>query len=240
MTALSAAVSVSVVSAPTKLTQLISLRRHLPTIHNIKFRFKLRENFNFDNKLVEKHGLRSKCWGNYYTFKFGNKKKPAYSFFPCSKYVNVTGCANFCEVQKTVLNFNRQFKTNVKLNHLIIDNISASGGFRLCKKEKLNNSEKSKKQKQKQKQKQKNVLNLSNVKKEIEKIDIENEVKLSLYPLHFPGLVFRFNQKNIPTCVLFASGKFTIIGAKSSNQVCKAYIKLFQFINNINICTNLA
>ena len=191
-----------------------------PTIHNIKFHFKLDCGFNY-HKHVRLHNLKSKCWGNYYTFKLANKKKPAFSFFPKSKFVNVTGVANFDDITKTVSDFNILFDTCVDPNKVIIDNITACGSFEEAARDNASLCKKRCK------------INLSNVRKLIIKQDEYKDINLSLYPLHFPGLVIRFPNK-LPTCVLFSSGKFTIVGAKNADEIHKAYSKLCTVVMNIS------
>ena len=204
----------------------------LPTIHNIKFHFKLGRRLDYF-KCVKKHNLVSKCWGNYYTFRFANRKKPAFSFFPSSNIINCTGVTGFGEVFKTVTNFNKKFGTEVKFSQLCVDNITASGEFKQKKNKPASTAASAvavaaSAAAEAKKKLGRNILNLSAVRNIIEQSEKEN-IKPSLYPLHFPGLVLRFINKT-PTCILFSSGKFTIVGAKTVRQVYRTHFKICKIL----------
>lgn len=174
-----------------------------PAVCNIKFRFKVSENCgNLKNERLFKN-----CnWSNYYTIRFPSSKL-AYIIFPSSGAVNITGVDNFELVEEALRNFNRQFNTQVKLSDVSIDNSTAAGQLPLS---------------------EGNVILLQSVKRVLENPsnwDVNERVFVSLTPSCFPAAVIRrkFKEQKLPTLLLFGNGKYSIVGAKSKQELTNTY-----------------
>ena len=109
-----------------------------------------------------------------------------------AKSVNVTGIRNFGDIKQAVRVFNFITRQCIHAKEAIIDCTTASGST-------------------------KNAipLNLSLIKY---RLDQENKnFRVSFDPHFFPGAVLR--QKGFGTVLLFASGKYVIVGAKSQKNI---------------------
>lgn len=62
-------------------------------------------------------------------------------------------------------------------------------------------------------------------------------VSFSYTPEQFPGIRIKF-EEDFPTCNLFSSGKYTILGAKSQNKLYAAQSRLVDELAELNILAN--
>ena len=82
-----------------------------------------------------------------------------------------------------------------------------------------------------------NVVGSGNLDVEIDITALYDDLSAnSLYynPEQFPGLQIQFNSE-MPTCNLFTSGKYTIVGAKSYEKLYKTQTRLIKELANFDI-----
>ena len=140
---------------------------------------------------------------NYYILRESHSKV-VYSVFPKSGFVNITGVKNFEDVENVLRMFNTRFGLNVSPCELITDSSTASG--RIVDQ----NSEEST-----------IIIDLEHIKHIVDTESIFTDINASLSPASFPGIVIR--SKSTPTCLIFTSGRFIIVGGKSKQSITAGY-----------------
>ena len=190
-----------------------------PKLHNVKFHFYLPNS----KKLLHNNpewAENSYSWGNYFTYRL-NQSKTVYSIFPKAGFVNITGVCSFNDIPQALDEFNRQFFTKINVDEIIVDNSTASGTIEICDRaQKVHRTISSKKLR----------LDLWRVKKLVSQCSKYQNARISLYPKYFPAAVIR--SKLAPTVLLFASGKYTIVGAKSVEKIRAAHQQICAIIQD--------
>ena len=176
-----------------------------PKVNNVKAHLKLSSGSNKKTLLDELKELNSIRHNNYFIVR-EEKDKIVYSIFPRSGFVNITGVKNFDEIEKAVAIFNKKFKQNISVADLTTDNSTASG--RIADTDSSRDIQ----------------INLEHIKFIIDTEPDFGKLKASLSPANFPGIVIR--SKNCPTCLIFTSGRFIIVGAKRKQDISTAYAQL--------------
>lgn len=122
-----------------------------------------------------------------------------------SGHVNATGVKSFSEISAAVKLFSKQFGLSYDecSKSVIIDNSTSSAFVPL-----------------------KNRLNLALLRNKL-----GNSSSLSLRPHFFPGAVIRRKEKC--TIVIFTTGRFIIIGAKSPDEVREAFDTICAIIQDL-------
>jgi len=164
-----------------------------PSIKNVKFHFYATKNINIE--IVSQKYVR-KIRDNFYTL----KKKFSFIIFPKAKFVNVTGVATFSQIEDACLYFNKLFKENIHSSQVVVDNCTASGETRT-----LTGTS----------------INILQLKSHLECCENHENAKLNARPDFFPGASYKRKLK--PTCVLFESGNYTIVGGKSEEEIFDTY-----------------
>ena len=170
----------------------------LPQISNIKFRFNL-------NKHIYSPPLD--CLQIYHNFEVIRIKNLVITVFNHRGKINITGVKHFNLIKKTLNLFNHIFGENVEEKNIVIDNSTSSGNIFHC----FSNLPPIKR------------VNLVKLKQFIDESG-EKEQTISLRPHFFPAAVIR--KKKLCTCLLFATGKYIIIGAKSEEKIKKTFNSL--------------
>ena len=174
----------------------------MPQVYNVKIHFTLKEDLI---ECVKLSSLR-KRFSNYYTIRFPGDRI-AYTIFPKSKFVNITGIPNFAAIPHAVKRFNEDFQCNVTKEDVIIDNSTATGQFDLSVFAE-------------------DAIPLRQIKYVFERDTHQEDCSsVTLCPKYFPAAVFRrfTSGKKQPTVVLFSSGKFNILGARGAGEVLDTY-----------------
>ena len=132
-----------------------------------------------------------------------------YTIFPKGRHVNISGIKNFENIKEALITFNGQFDTNITRDNIIIDNLTASG------------------------QLTKQNIHLS----KLLHCAGRDNVIISVRPYYFPSALIRPKDRtgrdNLTTGLLFANGKFIIIGGKSLTTIENTYTKLCALTNNL-------
>ena len=185
-----------------------------PVIHNVKFHFKLKSIIS-EETLQNISQSKSSRWGNYFTVRLSQHSKIVYSIFPAAKFVNITGVGTFECIPQVLAEFNSIFKTCVRNEDVTVDNSTAAGSF--CQPGGIR-------------------LNLLCIKQFLDRAPSAfTSSRITLYPRFFPAAVLRTRYE--PTVLLFASGKYTIVGAKSPEQIQTSYRKLCVIIQSVMTTT---
>lgn len=123
------------------------------------------------------------------------RNRYVYTIFT-SGFVNVTKINCECKVQLAVTHLEEllQICTGLEDNPAVIDNIQASGNFF-------------------------RYVNLLKFKRYVKQI---TDIRVSYNPEHFPGLNLKFGNRG--TILIFTSGKYSIVGAKSMDDCDKIYV----------------
>ena len=180
----------------------MNIKPLFPEVNNVKVHLKLPDNSSrklLYDKLNETNAVRH---NNYYIVR-EEKAKTVYSIFPKSGFVNITGVRNFDEVENALAAFNKKFKQNIPLDQLKIDNSTASA--RITDAKSSNDVQ----------------INLEHVKYLIDNETSFSILKATLSPANFPGIVIR--SKTSPTCLIFTSGRFNVVGAKGKQDLSNTY-----------------
>ena len=193
--------------------------RHYKT-YNVKFHFKLSDK-NLAQKIVldERANENQQSQTRHKNFCIKRIEKNVFTIFS-SGHVNVTGVRSFDDVRKTIDIFTSQFNT-VEKNSIVIDNSTTVASYFGTKSKEKNSAQHSEKR-----------INISAL-TSIIKNDLSNEdnITLSLRPHFFPGAVIR--RKNKCTIIVFTTGRFIIIGAKSTDEVIEAYDTVCAIIRRV-------
>ena len=142
-------------------------------------------------------------------FNFFLTKVSGFSFVIFNKrgFVNISGVKNFNTLHHLRKVLQETFNTPVKIENIIIDNITASG--KLC----WSNRYK--------------FQNLTKL----------NDISLSLNPQSFPAAIIRPKRhtyiKKIGTIILFSNGKYIIVGCKSEENLIETWKKLISIKNSM-------
>lgn len=124
-----------------------------------------------------------------------------FTLFHRSSHVNVTGVSSYTLLEKAVSFFNERFETSVCVREVTIDNITASGRLQLNELP---------------------AINLREIQRSLSPTSPYGV--FSLRADFFPGAVLRKPQCS--TVIIFASGKFVIVGSKSPWQIQEAFLRL--------------
>lgn len=143
---------------------------------------------------------------NFSIFRDSQCKKIVYTIFHNSSHVNVTGIPTLKELNFALFRFNKQLQQNIKIDDVVIDNITAVGFIWENKKEKIN---------------------LIPIEEHIRSLKLPLTT-VNLRPDFFPGAVIR--TKGYGTVILFSSGKYIIVGCKSE---CQLQMTQKNFLTNI-------
>lgn len=159
--------------------------------------------FKVDKKECLEYCLRKKLKNR--NFDIHRIGKKVFTVFT-SGHVNVTGVKSFDRVNESVLAFTSEFGLSFQncCETIVIDNSTSSACVLLCNNERID---------------------LSSLKGKVE------NSTLSLRPHFFPGAVLR--RKNKCTIIVFTTGRFIIIGAKSQEAVCEAYRTICAIIETL-------
>ena len=116
-----------------------------------------------------------------------------YTVFPKKGHVNISGIRNFAQIPSAVTVFNSRFHTNIIPINVVVDNSTASG--KLSKPVQLHS-----------------LL-----------AHRHPDITISIRPHYFPSAVIRsLSSSSLPksrTIILFANGKYNIVGAKSEQEI---------------------
>lgn len=181
---------------------------NFPSVSNIKFRFSLsNEKIHLplardDTLLLASDSTSVKHVNNFVIIRVS---KIVFTIFHKSGHVNVSGVRDFSKIEEALRIFNDLFKTEVTEKKIIIDNTTSSGS--------LFDSSTSEAAYSKR-------IDLRELKRRVDLLGSE-DISLSLRPHFFPGAVFRRRGKG--TLIIFATGKFIIVGAKNRLQVREAH-----------------
>lgn len=120
--------------------------------------------------------------------------RTVFVIFPKSGHVNVSGIRGFDRVGHALTAFNSVFKTNIGPERVTVSNSTSSGRL-------------------------KTRLDIVRLRRFVETDpDCKRDnITLGLRPHSFPGALLR--RKGSASAILFANGKYTIIGAKSREEV---------------------
>ena len=170
----------------------------LPIIRNVKIHFNVcdKEKLEREIKLLEKSSNANVK--SYHNF-LVYKGQYTFIFFCTSGTVNITGIKQFEEIAIAVNFFCTQFNFCLEeIGEVVIDNSTASGSFGI-------------------------PINLRNLKNELFR-SIGSSVDVSLNPEYFPSVVCR--SSGIGTCLVFANGKYCIVGAKCFEHVMRLFYRM--------------
>jgi len=184
----------------------------LPKVHNVKIRLKLPTSVDIPDHLsdgVVRHN-------NFISMKV---EKYSCIIFLKSGHVNISGIKDFADIKEAVCCFNRHFGTDVQEDNIIIDNSTASGQLS-CK-------------------------SICLPKLRSNPLCIEGTITVSIRPHYFPSALIRQTCKShnhkqsnniagekLSTIILFANGKFNIVGCKSESAIHKTWIQLCAIIQS--------
>lgn len=185
---------------------------HRPSVKNIKI------HFTIDNLYQLFHGIIGiidlKLSGDFAgkTFSRGHnfivyKNRFVYTIFYNKGYINCTKIPNYSGISEAISEFCDTFGlTRQDLSSgITIDNTTSSGKF-------------------------KHRLNLLELKHKIEQADQYQEIRTKFNPSFFPGLFVKYHF--LGTIILFASGKYSVVGAKCQNQSEQIVENIYFFLNN--------
>lgn len=169
---------------------------HAPlSIKNLKGHFKLKEivkKKTFFNILSENEKISQLFTKvNFSIFRDSHHRKIAFTIFHNSPHVNITGISTWKELGAALSRFNKQLQQDIKIENVIIDNITAVGS--IWKKEQKS-------------------INLIQIEEKVLTLNLPNTT-VSLRPEFFPGAVIRVVGSG--TVILFSSGKYIIVGVKT-------------------------
>ncbi len=178
--------------------------KSLPTVCNIKFRI------NLQCKIVSPPLTNIKIYHNFEVIRL-----PSFTLiiFNEKGRVNITGVKNFKKINKCLQLFNHIFSQYITADSIVIDNSTSSGNILFSNFNVKN----------------KTRINLVKLKFFCNK-KFGSDVKISLHPDFFPGAVIR--RKSNSTVVLFTTGKYIIVGAKSEEEIEKSFNSLCAIIQN--------
>lgn len=150
--------------------------------------------------LIVPDELEGKKYSNFFVFRFSHF---VYSVFPKKGHVNISGIRNFREINTAVNVFNDQFHTNAHPDNIVVDNSTASG--------KLPSNF--------------IPIHLPSL------LSHQHNVVVSIRPHFFPSAVIRSSSSSSSlsktrTTILFANGKFNIVGSKSIDEIDRTYRQL--------------
>jgi len=128
----------------------------------------------------------------------------SFVIFPKKGFVNVSGIPSFSYIRQSLVFVNLTFQTQLNVSDIIIDNSTAHGNLNFPR-----------------------YFDLWNI---FPAVRGNSDIQLTLQPHYFPGAVIR---STFPTCIVFHSGKFIIVGAKNRQQIAKSYRQLCAIIDTI-------
>lgn len=130
-----------------------------------------------------------------------------YVVFPSSGHVNVSGVKDFSGIKDAISQLNSHLHCDIQEEHIKVDNSTVSGKL--------------------------------SVKTPIDFISLIRSTNkkwfnISIRPHFFPSMVLRPKvKKSLGTCMVFSTGKFIIVGAKSEKVVKDTYSHLLELMHTI-------
>lgn len=80
-----------------------------------------------------------------------------------------------------------------------------------------------------------NIVATTDIKMKLTIDELSQMLVKSIYePEQFPGLIYKTFEG--PTCIIFASGKIVIVGAKSESELISAENSVVQQLKRFNLC----
>jgi TATA-box binding protein (TBP) (component of TFIID and TFIIIB) len=177
-----------------------------PILKNIKFHFKIGNLQQLNNSIADLITLKlsNNFKGRSLSIKHNfvvYRHTYVYTIFFNTGFINCTKVTNYPHISEAIKEFCSDFKIVRKsVSKIVVDNTTSSGAF-------------------------KQIINLYDLKA---KINQETETQAHFNPTHFPGLFFRLHSKG--TIIVFASGKYTIVGAKWRKDVKLIFQKMKAFL----------
>lgn len=182
-----------------------------PEICNFKAHFKLNEEVNphiFFKRLGENIEGQTVQKLNFTLYRDPEYKKIVFTVFHGSRHVNVTGARSYSILEEAINRFNHQLGENVCISNVIVDNTTSVGRVWFGEKP---------------------FMDLCALEKNAKNNRDKWATTVSLRPDFFPGAVIR--KDKCATIIAFSSGKFVIVGAKSSWAIQEAYQRLLALIH---------
>ena len=162
---------------------------------------------------IEPHIVRR---NNFWTFRRPSDFSFVYVIFPRRGYVNVSGIKAFDECERALTTFEQLFHA-LATSGFCVDNSTASGCFTLHDSHQR--------------------LHLP----DLLRVRDTHPCTISIRPDYFPAALVRptaaaatapaLEQHSISTCILFANGKFIIVGSKSPEQTTRTVLNLESLVN---------
>ena len=197
------------------------LKSNRPCVKNVKIHFKLLRPLHahtLENQVrqISSEQCEAKRHNNYYVIR-NRDSKLIYTVFTNSKHVNITGIKGFNCIQSALAHFNKDFNQNIKRSQVVVDNSTASGKFFFI-------GPSHKNQPVDCDDDFEPFFPLQQIKFLVDHHLLFQHMRFSLAPAGFPGGVIRIS--GWPTAILFASGRFTIVGGKSNQKIRETYSEL--------------
>lgn len=128
------------------------------------------------------------------------------TIFPKNGHVNISGIQNFKQIKEAVQEINNQFGFDIREDNIVVDNSTASGHL-------------------------KRRIKLFQLKRFSDK---ENVI-ISIRPHYFPSALIRSKRLSSDrrTTILFANGKFIIVGSKSPGEIDSTFKQLCALTDNL-------
>lgn len=195
----------------------IKTSQNIPSVKNVKIHFKVIDKFLTIPPSLEDS---TKYHSNFATVRINPY---VFIMFLKSGHVNVSGIKNFEDINTAIQVFNRHFSLNIHRDNITIDNSTASGEF-----------------------------NHSIILQKLRQIP--SNLRVSIRPYCFPSALIRpppnhkkgnsyikktnkektsENTVDIASIILFANGKYIIVGAKSEHQILTTFKKLSDMVRSI-------
>jgi len=178
--------------------------------NNVKFSVAFKRDLSYEINEAKTHFV---CHvtehNNFLVVRYGGI---VFSVFRECGHLNVTGVKTFEQVERAIEHTNNLFKTNINAKCIRIDNSTSLGSFVADFKYGSDIII---------------PIDLWTLKENI-KADKDERSSFNFRPHIFPGAVYRRREQ--PTIILFSSGKYIVVGAKSPEKVAEAAITLWSKI----------
>jgi len=173
----------------------------LPKVSNVKIRLKLDAPVTIPKHLSDKTVFHN----NFISLRIDSL---SCIIFHKSGHVNISGIKDFSHIKEALVCFNKHFESNIDENNIIVDNSTASGrlsNYSIC------------------------LPKLANISPHHQEL-----VTVSIRQYFFPSAVIRPRRRQqqqhtaaldakLATVVLFANGKFNIVGGKSERSISQTW-----------------
>ena len=127
--------------------------------------------------------------------------------FPSSGHINVSGVRKFRDIKDAVRQLNQHLHCDIEERNITVDNSTASGKLQVQLPFNFNS---------------------------LLKVEGKNLFNISVRPHFFPSIVLRPKvKKSLGTCMVFSTGTFIIVGAKSEEGLKDTYIGLMDMVKSI-------